>query len=675
MIYRSQQNRKDYFPPLLGNGDIALHTDPEGSVYYDEQKFKYSTKYSGRIYRAGRRQSVSPQHFEPFPLLNFGGLKFDLYSDVPDFEQELHEADGFVSSVCTYKNGAKVTTESFVHPACNLYAVQKTFDKDFKDGTLSLILDEELLHDVISLNHTPIHNGVAIDFSVKAYENFNGRILLFSDAPCVVSYEKDWVKLEFSAKKDETIGFYYVLDDSLYNPSYTEDLKGIYDKCLNIGFSGLLSETRTEWNEYQNKGYVKTGDDLLDTVHRVAMHHLKCYTTRWSIPVGLNSTSWNGKYFAFDEYYAYLSLLQAQRTDLAKRVPAFRLKGLSVATYRATDYSKNPDVVQARYPWQTGEHSEELTRPGFWEDHIFHMAVIAMGAFQYYEYTMDKAFLEECYPMIKACAKFYTLNSVYQHDDGSFFVGKCTDLERLGSSVTNPFFTSCGVIKTLECLIKASEILDCDADYRAECDTIAKSLRETLPHDGEKYVPFKGSVQKSVAVCTGKYPFDVLKNDDPKLLPALMEFVKYETTYGNMYPYGKKVSTWYAAWKACAFARSGYSDEAYKGIMQAIESVGAFGECYEINEETAVSRAWFVTAAGVLCTAIHESLIQSDGENIYLLPAAPELMTDVSFKLAVKGGAVAEVEIKDNKLVKCDISFLPTATPKKFNIYLRGEKQ
>ena len=289
-------------------------TDPEGSVYYDEQKFTYITKYSGRIFRAGRRQSVSPHHITPFPLLNFGGLAFDLQSDIVNFKQELHETDGYVSAVCTYENGTNVTTKSFVHPTHCLYAVQKTFDKDFKGGTLSLILDEDLLNDVVSLNHTPLENGVSIDFSVKAYENFDGKILFFADTPCTVSAEKDCFKLEFSAKKDEAISFYYVLDDSLYNPNYLETLKDLYAQCVQKGFSALLSETETEWNNYQDKGYVKTGNELLDTAHRVAMHHLKCYTTQWSIPVGLNSISWQGKYFAFDEYYAYLSLLQAQLT-------------------------------------------------------------------------------------------------------------------------------------------------------------------------------------------------------------------------------------------------------------------------------------------------------------------------------------------------------------------------
>ena len=69
-----------------------------------------------------------------------------------------------------------------------------------------------------------------------------------------------------------------------------------------------------------------------------------------------------------------------------------------------------------------------------------------------------------------------------------------------------------------------------------------------------------------------------------------------------------------------------------------------------------------------------EMLIQSDGENIYLLPALGEEFSTVSFKLSVKGGAVVEVAIENNQIKKLDITFLPAATQKKFKIFLRGKQ-
>jgi len=275
--------------------------------------------------------------------------------------------------------------------------------------------------------------------------------------------------------------------------------------------------------------------------------------------------------------------------------------------------------------------------------------------------------------MIRACAKFFTLNMLYEDRDGELYLGKCTDLERLGSSVFNPFFTSCGAIKALEVCEKASVLLNADLEYGIECSEKAKRLRKTLPHDGEKYVPFTGCSQKSIAVFAGKYPFHVIDSNDPKLLTAMNDFRKYETTYGNMYPLGKRVSNWYASWKAVALARTGLGKDAYQGLKQATESLGAFAEVFEINEKARRMRPWFGTAAGVFSSAVQEMLLQSDGENIYLLPAAPEEWETVHFKLAAKGGAIVEAEIENNAVKKLDISFRPGVEPGKRKVFFRGQ--
>lgn len=223
-------------------------------------------------------------------------------------------------------------------------------------------------------------------------------------------------------------------------------------------------------------------------------------------------------------------------------------------------------------------------------------------------------------------------------------------------------------------LAKSAKILNVDSEYAKECEIKALELRKTLPHDGEKYVPYAGCLQKSIAVFAGKYPFNVVANDDPKLLPALIDFIANEKIYGNMYPFGEKMSIWYASWKAVSFARMGRGDMAYKALKQTFESVGVFTETFEINENNHSMRPWFSTAAGVFTAAVNEMIIQSDSENIYLLPAAPEEFSTISFKMAVKGGAVVDAVIENNDVKKLDICFRNGVEYKKFNIYLRGKK-
>ena len=95
------------------------------------------------------------------------------------------------------------------------------------------------------------------------------------------------------------------------------------------------------------------------------------------------------------------------------------------------------------------------------------------------------------------------------------------------------------------------------------------------------------------------------------------------------------------------------------------------GKCTDMERLGANITNPFFTACGVLSSALCEMLLQSDGENIYLLPAYPAENRIVSFRLAAKGGASVEAEIKNGELKKLKI----TAKSGKlnFNLYFCGK--
>ena len=240
-----------------------------------------------------------------------------------------------------------------------------------------------------------------------------------------------------------------------------------------------------------------------------------------------------------------------------------------------------------------------------------------------------------------------TKHMVYR-DGESLYIGKCTDLERLGSSVQNPFMTACGAIKLLECCFKAAEILGTDEEYANECRYVAKKLYESLPEENGIYVPHLNCKQKSIAVFAGKFPFDVLNNEQ-KLLNAWEDYEQNGAKYGNMYPTGKGISPWYACWKAEGYARAKMTDKAYQSLKQAYSSSGVFDEMFEINEETVHGRPWFATAAGIFVSSVNDMLLQSDGKVIHIMPAFPHSI-DVSFRLAARGGVTVDATVKNGKI-------------------------
>ncbi len=658
MIYHNSENKKYYFPPLLSNGKISFAPDSEGMLGYSsiEYRNKGVTAFDGMVVRSARRTALcNTLQARLFP---FGKFTFYEGSPLEDWSQSLEVERGIFESDCLYEDGTEIHSKGFIHPELNIYALQKVFKntsgkKRFSyDVTLSGY--DKDISEYMSVLYTKMKEDVCcIGFKMYGMDVLCGEIHIFVDKDFNATSIENGVRISFDADDGETVSFFYYLEDDLNGVDFSNVLK-IYKQRIDMsGFSGLIAECEQHYKEFYDLGYVETSDEKLNSIYKTALYGVKCNTTNYSISVGFNNGCWDGSFFAFDEYTSYLGLLGANRLQLAKRVPTYRLNNcLEKAISRASDCHRNAATEDmAQFHWRTGEIDRfELSPDGNWLDHIFHIPLVGLGAFEFFEYTQDKEFLIDCYKMIRACSKFITKKMVYKDGD-SLYIGKCTDLERLGSAVQNPFMTACGAIRLLQCCSKAARILDVDEEYAKECEYIASKLYESLPIEDNMYVPHLKCNQKSIAVFAGKFPFNVLEDKDEKMLMAWEDFEVNGAAYGNMYPVGNGMSPWYACWKAVAYARAKNTDKAYKSLKQAYNSVGVFDEMFEINEPIDCRRPWFATAAGIFVVAVNELLLQSDGNVFSILPAFPHSI-DVSFKLAAKGGVTVEATVKDGKLKK-----------------------
>lgn len=677
MIYEKKMNSPTYFPPMVGNGDIAFSVDCEGVTNFMAADFGGMKAYSGYIYREGRRLAVLPNYSQSGELFGFGRLFFDEGSALTDWSQELLPVGGFVKSHCEYEDGVTAETESFLLRGRGVYLLQKVFHglpAEGKDVTFTYTFgshNKSTNDAVMSAVAETAENGGKVAFRIYGQEIYTGQARLVSLSGGTAAAEDRSVTLMVRAKEGEAITVAFLLEDSMDGADFAERMNESEALLREKGYAALRAENEADWAAYFDEGFVKTPNETLNKVYRTALYHLRSYTTRWSIPVGIYPECWSGKFFAFDEYYSMLGLLEANRVELARRVPEFRARVCLPEAARRMTNGHKPEA--ALFHWQTSEYAREVGTLGFWNEHIFHMAVVALGAYEFYEYTGNRAFLEECYRMIRACASFYTTHSIYRGENDTYYVGRCTDLERMGPSVLNPFMTACGIIRTLECLVATVDELGLDdKEYRDECEFLARKLRENLPRNEEMYIPHWDCKQKTIGMFSAKYPFNVLDEKDEKMHAAWQDYILNEEKYGNCYAVGKKVSPWYACWKANGFARCHMAKEAYECTVQAFESVGVFGEMYEINEPEKRYRPWFSTAAGVFMSAVHGMLVQSDGETVEILPAYPIGNEDLSFRLSVKGGAVIDVEIKGGELVRADITMREGVAPKSFKIKYKG---
>lgn len=660
-MYNSKSGRSCYFPPFLSNGEIAFAVDKEGTLGYtaNEYQNKGITTFGGQVVRRARRTAKAKAVNTRF--FSMGSFRFDFGEECTDFSQELSVHEGCVRSTCRYPHGT-TETECFIHPSLNLFALKKTFrcgEKRRVSFSVSLENEDKHIDPYCRIKYIKKRKtDYAIGFRNYGMDVFDGEICIFTDRETDFEKVGNGFTLSFDVTDGESVCFYYSVEDDLEGADFRKTLRENKRTVNRVGYQGLLSDVKAHYEEFFALGYVKTGDKDLDKIYDCALYNIKGNTTRDDIAVGFNSNSWDGKYFAFDEYFSLLGLLGANRHSLAKLVPSYRKNVcLPHAIRRASDCHRTENTVDmALFHWESADNDDfEFTSDGAWLDHYFHISLVGIGAFEYYEYTGDLEFLKECHKMIRACANFFT-NRLICRDGDKVYIGKCTDLERLGAAVENPFMTACGAIRLLECCAETENILGADTDYAAECLETAALLRRNLPSDGEKYIPFKDCTTKSIAVYAGKYPFNVLGNDDRRMFNAWDDFEQNGRLFGNMYTVGSHISPWYAAWKAVAYARAGSAQKAYSALKQAFRSVGVFYEMFEINEESIKMRPWFSTAAGTFVTAVNEMLLLSGRDFVHIMPAFPTDGANISFRLAGKGGIVVDAVVVDGDLKKCTVT-------------------
>ena len=413
-------------------------------------------------------------------------------------------------------------------------------------------------------------------------------------------------------------------------------------------FADLEKQHEAVWRKYYSTSSVQVPDEKLMRMRIMAEYQLKCNVTRWNLPVGIFPSHWNGNSFAFDELYGMQGLLSSGHFDEARHVAEFRFNTLGQAKKRVGGVGRG-----ARWYWECMEDTIREGAPsGHWLDHIFHMSAIAQTCNLTAAYTDDLDCLrEKMYPVMRECARFYRDQYVYDAEDGSSFVGICTDLERLGAAKERPCMTTCGIIHTFRICAAAADRLGVDAKEAADWREKADRLEKSLPVKDGRFVPAANARDAvSMGTLAGYFPFPIFPRGHKEQTAAVDFFLAQGVKAGNMYAMGKKICPWYAATMALAAQRAGEYEKVYPLILEAAVSSGRYGEYWEINEpENVQIKPWFMTAAGNCLYAINQMLLmEADGE-CRIGAGVPKGWKDWSFRLPAESGYEVEFAMKDGK--------------------------
>ena len=667
-----------YVPPILANGELTLALDWTCGMKTNSGW----TAFQG-TYLAGRRHSAPNWQLFNFARLNATASVDGRAIAYPEkWEQRLDVKRGVQTFRHELTGGVEVRTEAFVHYARNVVVFRRVARNG---GTAAhevrLGLSAEVPRDKLLVGHWETAGGKArrraqfgfeclVDwpFEGRGVEMLWGRA---DGATCEYAHDGRTAVAEatftLAPGAEARADFLLAIDsttgtrrwETLPRPLADETVRAAAECPFGVGVAELQREHEALWAKYWAEGYVRLPDARMQRMTDVANYHVRCDRTPWSFPVGVLPSHWQGRYFGFDEMYIHQGLVSAGHLDDARHCPDFRYLTLPDAEKRVGHYGRNGGKDGAQWMWESVEIGVTEGCPvGFWQQHYFHMCTICRTAWTQYLYSDDLAWLrEKGYPVISGCARFFSKNMIYRNPDGSVYLGKCTDLERLGPSRENAYMTTVGAIYTMRAFADASDALATNRTEAAEMRRLADGLLKSLPVDGERYVGYLGCKEETVATMAGGFPFTVFGRNDRRHVETCRHFIARGTkSGGNMYPLGSKVCPWYAGKMALSMIGLADDVEPDRWLRDAARAIGHFGESFEINEPGVHMHPWFTTASGTLLYAVNQMLCCDAEGEVWLGMAVPKAWNDFAFRLPAFGGLSVEAEVKGGKFVGLSVT-------------------
>ena len=586
--YSSNSLRQRHYVPLaLGNGSLSIMVDQEGV-----QKQQTYCSMTPTIVKAGHRYENKEANLLKYGYFDQeiqGAGKLIYFNQILDLDNALCEC------ICQYESNLEVKTKIFCHSQKDIICISKEFSYPvyytFKYHTFDgpfLQLKDELETDNKITYSTGNNSGF-----IKIVCN-NLTLNNSSNTNCAIYKNNSCCKAEIYLSFDEEIN----KDDTVEN---------------------LFSSHIIPWQKYWKECSININDDTIYKMYMVAQYHLKISSTAWSCPTGIFPTHWQGRYFAYDEFYTHGAFLTSGHFDEALKIDNFRFSILPKVIRRACYVTIcKEDNLAAHFPWETLEDGSEGAPEGFWMDRYIHMVHVAFNAYEYYKFTQDVELLKEkLYPLIKACVQYIFRCGIYYDSVTGPYIGKCTDMERFGEFIERPYSTTCGAIAVFTAAAHCAKVLNIDEALSQKWSTLAQQLYKSLPIQDGRYVPYIDCPQSSIAMYHGIYPFNVIDINNPLQIEAIKDTEIKQEEFAGQYSKGTNLSSWYAGVIATAEARRGNIDKALNLIKEAsLNSTGCFYECFEVYEREKLP--WFTTASGALIRAINEVISFCKENNLNL---------------------------------------------------------
>lgn len=288
---------------------------------------------------------------------------------------------------------------------------------------------------------------------------------------------------------------------------------------------------------------------------------------------------------------------------------------------------------------------------------------LCRSLYEIYEYTLDEEYLSEtALPIMKKAAEFY-LDILVDDGNGNLIISPATSPEncfatgiRKSAVAKSTAMMNSIVLDLMVNCKNACEVLGIEDDfYKSVCNAAEKILPLQIGKKGEILEwnePLRETEvhHRHVSHLYALHPAGLITQKDKELIEACRKTLKIR---------GDDGTGWSLAWKINFWARLWDGNHALRLIDKQLRPVpsgkslsfrydgggGTYANLFDAHPPFQIDGN-FGSVSG-----IGEMLMQSDGENIYLLPALPDKWANGCVRgLRARGNVTVDIEWSNNKI-------------------------